>query len=393
MTADAVGGVWTYAVELGRALRSFGVETVIATMGPPPSAAQREALAAAGIPVHVGPYRLEWMEEPWADVHAAGEWLLGLEQELRPDIIHLNGYAHGALPWAAPVLVVGHSCVLSWWRAVHGCDAPADWARYRSAVARGLHAADLVIAPTRAMLDALQEHYGSLRSTRVIANGRDDAGLRSPVAGDEPGGDRRGSPRRPAVLAAGRAWDEAKDMATLAAAAAHIRWPVFVAGADRHPSGARKLLDGVHPLGELEPDAMCHWYRRAAIFVHPSLYEPFGLAPLEAALAGAALVLADIPSLREVWGSAATYVPPRDPQALAAAVNALADQPLVLAERAAAAGARARTLSADTMARGYHAAYAELVHRSAASAGAAASTVASTKAAAQRASAEAACAS
>ena len=36
----------------------------------------------------------------------------GLERRLRPDVVHLNGYTHGALPWRAPVLVVGHSCVL-----------------------------------------------------------------------------------------------------------------------------------------------------------------------------------------------------------------------------------------------------------------------------------------
>jgi glycogen synthase len=361
MTADAVGGVFTYAVELGRALRDLDVEVVIATMGPPPRPAQREALAAAGIAVRIGPYRLEWMEEPWADVHAAGEWLLGLEQEMQPDIIHLNGYAHGALTWAAPVLVVGHSCVLSWWRAVHGCDAPPQWARYRDAVASGLHAADLVVTPTRAMLDALQEHYGRMRRARVIANGSGDGVLPLGARDAFDRYPRSRTLRQPAVLAAGRVWDEAKDMATLAAAAEHIRWPVYIAGADRHPSGGRTLLDGVRQLGALEPEALHRWYRRASILVHPSLYEPFGLAPLEAAQAGAALVLADIPSLREVWRGAATYVPPRDATALAAAVNALADQPLLLADRAAAAGARARTLTAGTMARGYHAAYGALV--------------------------------
>jgi glycogen synthase len=268
--------------------------------------------------------------------------------------VHLNGFVHGALPWSAPVLVAGHSCVLSWWRAVHGCDAPPSWSRYRAAVTRGLHAAALVVAPTRAMLDALQQHYGALRNGRVIANGR-DCEAHGEAHGEAPRGDREAF-----VLAAGRLWDEAKDMVTLAAAAPHIRWPVFVAGADHGPDGARHVAAGVHHLGRLAPSALAQWYRRCGIFVHPAVYEPFGLAPLEAAQAGAALVVSDIPSLREVWGDAATYVAPRDAAALADAVNRLVQRPALLAERAAAAAARARSLTGRAMAHAYHGAYLEL---------------------------------
>src|SRR3546814_15476866 len=66
------------------------------------------------------------------DITRAGDWLMTLARELRPDLIHLNGYAHAALPWRSPVVVVAHSCVLSWWRAVHGCEAPPEWRTYRS---------------------------------------------------------------------------------------------------------------------------------------------------------------------------------------------------------------------------------------------------------------------
>ena len=114
MTADAVGGVWTYAVELCRALAARGVRAALATMGPRPSAAQRdEARAIPGLTLFESDHALEWMDDPWAEVDAAGEWLLGVAREVRPDVVHLNGYAHAALPWPAPVLCVGHSCVLS----------------------------------------------------------------------------------------------------------------------------------------------------------------------------------------------------------------------------------------------------------------------------------------
>jgi glycogen synthase len=363
LTADTMGGVWTYAADLCRALLPLGVDVTLATMGERPGPAQRADVR--GIPLHESDYSLEWMPDPWTDVAAAGEWLLELERRVRPDVVHLNGYVHAALPWSAPVLVAGHSCVLSWWRAVHGCAAPPEWSRYRSAVTRGLRAAALVVAPTRSMLDALQHHYGPLARTRVIPNGRAATWLPFGVRdgfGRYPGHSTLPSPL---VLAAGRVWDESKDMATLAAAAPLMRWPVFVAGPDRDPAGRRHRLEGVHQLGNLTPGALRAWYRRAAVFVQPSLYEPFGLAPLEAARAGAALVLSDIPSLREVWADVATYVAPRDSRGLAAAVNALAGQPALLAERAAAALQRARALTARTMALRYHGAYREVSARAA----------------------------
>ena len=123
MTADTVGGVWIYAIELASQLSGHGHEIVLATMGQTPTAEQQAA--AAQIPrlqLYASNYKLEWMENPWADVEEAGAWLLAIAQAVKPDIIHLNNYAHGSLPWPAPVLMVGHSCVLSWWRAVHGVD-------------------------------------------------------------------------------------------------------------------------------------------------------------------------------------------------------------------------------------------------------------------------------
>src|SRR5690606_19010272 len=110
------------------------------------------------------------------------------------------------------------------------------------------------------------------------------------------------------VLAAGRLWDESKNIATLAQAADLMRGDVYVAGSDEHPARGRVPLSGVRAVGQLPPDVLSAWYARAAVFVHPAVYEPFGLAPLEAALHGCPLVLGDIPSLREVWDNAAMYV-------------------------------------------------------------------------------------
>jgi hypothetical protein len=199
MTADAVGGVWEYALELARGLGQVGSEVVLAVMGPPPDDGQRAAVARLpGVELVAQSYRLEWMDDPWRDVTAAGGWLLELERRRGCDLVHLNGYAHGALPFASPKLVVGHSCVLSWWQAVKREPAPASWEPYRRAVSEGLAAADRVVAPTAWMLAALAAHYGPLRRGEVIANGRDAGAY--PLARKEP-----------LVLGAGRVWDEGKN--------------------------------------------------------------------------------------------------------------------------------------------------------------------------------------
>ncbi|MGH9489291.1 MAG: glycosyltransferase, partial [Terriglobales bacterium] len=101
----------------------------------------------------------------------------------------------------------------------------------------------------------------------------------------------------------------------------------------------------------------------AAVFVLPSRYEPFGLGALEAALSGCALLLNDIPSLREVWGRAAAYFGGGSRE-LAAALAALAASPRRRRALADAAARRARACyGATRMAEQYAGMYARLMGR------------------------------
>jgi glycosyltransferase involved in cell wall biosynthesis len=356
LTADTVGGVWTYAAELARALDARGIEVALATMGAPLRRDQwRDLAGARNIAVHEGGYALEWMPEPWADVDAAGEWLLELERTVQPDVVHLNQFSFGALPWRAPRLVVGHSCVCSWWRAVHGTDAPAEWDGYRRRVRVGLAQADLVVAPTRAMLAALDQHYGPLPPALAIPNARDPRPFR-PARKDE------------LILAVGRLWDEAKNVAALAQVAAHLPWPVYLAGEMRAPGNAAARtgsdsFSGARLLGRLPAGTLARWMRRAAIYALPARYEPFGLSVLEAALARCALVLGDLPSLRELWTGAALFVPPNDPDTLRAALRTLMLRQDLRAELADAAYRRAQEFSVERFAGAYLDAYATLLAR------------------------------
>lgn len=334
MTADAVGGVWTYALELADSLAPAGVSVVLATMGRSPDAAQKRGAAASALSdLHESTFPLEWEEGCWGGVDEAAHWLLQLEKELEPDVVHLNGYVHGALPWTAPTLVVGHSCVTSWWWAVHGTAPPPEWDEYRRRVAAGLAAAGEVAAPTAAMLAELRRWYG-VSGGRVVPNCRQDAGS----AG--------GAGREPFILTAGRVWDEAKNIGAVSRVAPRLPWPVVVAG-DGAPGA------GVRALGRLDSAELAGWLQRASIFALPARYEPFGLGPLEAGLAGCALVLGDLASLREVWGDIAHYVAPGDDDALADACRRLISDRRLLADSGRRARERALTFTPDRTARGY----------------------------------------
>src|SRR5690606_25328269 len=95
MSADTVGGVWNYTLELARGLIEAGDEVVAAAMGGRLSADQRQAVAAIpGLTVHDSALRLEWMASPWTDLERAAGWLLALADTVEPDVVHLNHYAH-----------------------------------------------------------------------------------------------------------------------------------------------------------------------------------------------------------------------------------------------------------------------------------------------------------
>jgi glycosyltransferase involved in cell wall biosynthesis len=169
--------------------------------------------------------------------------------------------------------------------------------------------------------------------------------------------------KQPFILAAGRLWDEAKNLAALEAVAPALPWPVHVAGSCEAPDGQVRRPHAVRALGQLPPAALASEMAGAAIYALPARYEPFGLSILEAALSGCALVLGDIPSLRETWGTAATYVTPDDHAALQTALCRLIDHPVERERLARAARSRALHFSTARMVGACLAAYARIEPR------------------------------
>jgi glycosyltransferase involved in cell wall biosynthesis len=113
-------------------------------------------------------------------------------------------------------------------------------------------------------------------------------------------------------------------------------------------------------LGYLPEETLAVMYRLAGVFVFPSLYEGFGLPPLEAMASGTPVVTSNVSSLPEVAGDAAVLVDPYDPHAIAEGIyQVLSDEQLRRALRLKGV-ARAGQFSWEQSVRRVHAIYDEV---------------------------------
>jgi glycosyltransferase involved in cell wall biosynthesis len=353
LVADCVGGVWQYGLELAAGLAAHRVGVVLAVPGPQPTPAQRdEAEAIPGLRLQLLKAGLDWMARSERELAPLRAELVALAAAEDIDLVHLNGAALGDLPVAQPVVATQHSCLATWWQAMRPREPlPQPWRWHHARMAAGLAATAAAIVPSAAFAAELRRAYGAQIALAVVHNGRRPR-------------PRRSHPRRQAVvLTAGRLWDEAKNLRTLDAAAAGICWPVLAAGPSHGPDGQEAALEHVTALGTLDAAALDDRLRRAPVFVSLALYEPFGLAVLEAALAGCALVLSDTATFRELWQDAALFVPACDPPAARGAINRLIADRELRTRLAADAQQRALTYAPEACVHATLAVYRRVLER------------------------------
>lgn len=337
MTTDAVGGVWQYTLELARGCAAAGTEVLLVTMGPAPSRRDvDDGTLPASVTLRLLDAPLDWMAEDAAAIAEAGTRLRRVAEEFGPDLVHLAGPCHAAPRWPVPVVATVHSCLFTWWAAMRDGPVPEGWQAYRDAMMAGLHAADRVAVPTAAFGRDLRHAYGDVGRLSVIRNGRDPAPYQS-------------MEKQPVVLAAGRFWDEAKNLDCLDAAAARMPVPLLVAGPLHGPQGQTAVARHATWIGELGEPALRRRMAEASVFTALSRYEPFGLSVLEAAFSGCALVLSDIPTFRELWDGAAIFVDPDDADAVAEICRSLVADTVAQRRMAKSARRRAERYTAERM--------------------------------------------
>lgn len=316
LTTDTVGGVWQYTLDLAGALAAQGVETVLAQLGPAPNASQRaEVREISGVTFVETGLPLDWLSDSPAPVRAAGAEIGRLACAHAVDLVQLNmpTLATTVAP-GVPVLAVTHGCVSTWWaHARPGVPLDPSFGWHHALTEQGLRAADKVVAPSAGYAEVIHAHYGLPKLPTVVHNGR--APLVRPKSG----------PVHDCVLTVGRLWDSVKGAALLDRVAANLSVPFHAAGAATGPHGETVQLENLHMLGQLDGPTLAKQLAARPIFVSAACFEPFGLAVLEAAAAGCALVLADIPVFRELWEGVALFVPPRDAGAYTHAIERLID--------------------------------------------------------------------
>jgi glycosyltransferase involved in cell wall biosynthesis len=249
------------------------------------------------------------------------------------------------LPPAAPSVVTLHD--------VQHLDLPAMFPRAERAFRavawhRSARGADRVIVMSEFVRERAVERLGLDASrVRVVPLGLDHAQL-------APGGPER----EPFVLYPARRWPH-KNHERLFAAFALVRRErpelrlVLTGGGT---FGA--LPDGVEARGHLAWPEVVSLMQRASALVFPSLYEGFGLPPLEAMACGCPVASSDAAALPETTGDAARLFDPYDPRAIAdALLDVLAEpEPWVARGLSRAAG-----FSWEATARGTEAVYRELL--------------------------------
>ena len=334
MTADAVGGVWQYATDLAAALCAAGHTVTLALFGPSPTEDQRaRAQRIAGVRLVETGLPLDWLSAGPAPVEKAAQAMAAIACDAGADILHCNmPTLAGATSFSMPVVAVTHGCIATWWQAARAEPLLASYRWHRRMMARGLAAADVVVAPSASYAQTVRRTYRLPATPLVVHNGR-TALPTAPSA----------KPPLNAALTVGRLWDPVKNAALLDRVAARLPVPFLAAGAERGPHGEATRLERLELLGQLDSAPLGALLARRPVFVSAASFEPFGLAVLEAAQAGCPLVLSDIPTFRELWEGAALFVPPGDEEGFAAAIGRLSQddaQRAQLGERAARRAAR-----------------------------------------------------
>jgi glycogen synthase len=321
-TSDTLNGIWTYTRELVSGLIGRGLRVTLVSFGEIPMPEQTTWMDRLhGLAYHPTAFRLDWMQEGKQDFEDASAYLCSLVKEVKPDLFHSNHMCYGALPVSVPRLVVAHGDLVTWWKAVHGRE-PQDgnWLRwYRRTIAQGLAEASAVVAPSEWMLNTIRSSYCGCAREMVIHNGRNPILFNPYVAKED------------TVLTIGRLLDPAKQMNLLTEQTHPV--PLCIVGAETTERDSEIQFraevrfsngtEGVALKGPQSESQLRQLYSRAAMYAGTSRYEPSGMAILEAALSRCALILNDIPSLREVWGHAAVYFRTNDADSLAEAVRIL----------------------------------------------------------------------
>jgi glycosyltransferase involved in cell wall biosynthesis len=254
---------------------------------------------------------------------------LALPLALRRDRVNVFHSPTGTLPLVAPCrqVVTIHDLFAAiepaWF-------TPRMAVQLRATQRRAAHTASAVIAVSECTrTDLIQRYRVPAERIRVVYNGVDHRRFQ-PVEVDAEAVAQRFGVRHPFILCVGSLmpW---RNAARLLRAAARLDFGLLFVGRDIWGSDRTARLaaengwDWACFAGYVADADLPALYAAATVFAYPSLYEGFGIPPLEAMACGTPVVASTAGALPEVLGDAALLVDPYDEDALAAALQAAAE--------------------------------------------------------------------
>jgi glycosyltransferase involved in cell wall biosynthesis len=270
------------------------------------------------LPLAAAPLQLAWARIDGPVI----EWWTG-----PTDVVHGTNFVVPPAARAAEVVSVHDLTAL---RFPEMCQAAT--LRYPALIRRAIRRGAWVHALSVAMAEEIADLLGApAERIRVVAPGVDPGPVIDVVSGDAGGG-------RPYILALGRS-EPRKDLPLLVRAfdqiaAGHADLELVLAGPPGWGTAALAEAvatahhrDRIRQPGWVDDAQKAELLAGATVFAYPSVYEGFGIPPLEAMAAGVAVVATAAGGVPEAVGDAALLVPPGDVDALAAAlVTAVEDE-------------------------------------------------------------------
>jgi glycogen(starch) synthase len=361
---DPVGGMQSHTGQLTRALDACGVAQTVVTAWRP-GAARRERLGGHSQVLRLGApvRRLRQLYAP-----AAVPLLPGLAAAA--DLVHVHlGEDLAVVPLGllagrrrCPLVLTVH-CSLRHTLRPTGARGLALSTAGAALEAVGERRADAVVVLSRRLADLLVAGGLDPGRVQVIPSGVDLRRFAGPLPDPAP------DLPCPRVLFVGRLAPQ-KGVSTLLDAVPLLRnraAVVLVGDGPQRPALERqagRLAPGRVRFQGFVPHAeVPAWLAAADVLVLPSIYEELGSVLLEAMAAGLPVVASAVGGIPDALGAAGRLVPPRDPAALAAAVDEVLDDPALAARLGEAARRRATAFSWDALAGRVLDLYREVVER------------------------------
>jgi glycosyltransferase involved in cell wall biosynthesis len=270
--------------------------------------------------------------------------LRGVLRREHIEVLHIPSYRRIVANAPCPQVVTIHDLAAF---AVSGKYDAARMFYGRHVVRRLARRADIVTTVSNATSHDIKQHFGlNSGKVRVILNGIDHAAFHCPPQDTVRPTLRRLGQRNPYFIYLARIEHPGKNHVRLIEAFEefHAQAPgrthdLLLGGADWHGAEVihRRIAespqrDRIRALGFVNKADLPSLYAGAAAMVYPSLFEGFGLPPVEAMACGCPVVCSDRGSLGEVAGDAALIVDPDSTASIAAALERIASEPEISAD-------------------------------------------------------------